>query len=160
MPQGAKTASRVAVEERRNGSLFTWAVELLLETLELTAACGGGGEPRLAGAGSRCPENECSWVPGSCLSGFTLCRVTREVKKRAARLPLRCKGCAPRFADGLLALPMRILRSKSLFFCYCEIGAVPAAGDAAALSEPPIAALGSRIVDEKRQSDEDNPPTV
>lgn len=63
MPQGTKTASRVAVEERRNGSLFTWAVEVLLKTLEPTAGCGGGGgadEPRLAGTGSRCPENECS----------------------------------------------------------------------------------------------------
>lgn len=95
MPQGAKTASRVAVEKRRNGSLFTWAVEFLLRMLELTATCGGGGgagEPRLAGTGSCCPENERSWVPGSCLSGFPLCRVTSEVKSRAARLPPRRKG--------------------------------------------------------------------
>lgn len=118
MPQGAKTVRRVDVEERRDGSVFTWAVEILLKTLELTAACGGAGKPQLAGTGSRHAENDCSWVPGPWLSGFTLCRVTTKVKKRAVLLPLRHRGCAPRFADGLLA--QRILRSKSLF-CYCEI---------------------------------------
>lgn len=56
-----------------------------------------------------------------------------SLREEQGGFPWDVKGCAPGFAGGLVAQLMRILRSKSLFFSYCEIGAVPASGDAAAL---------------------------
>lgn len=59
-----------------------------------------------------------------------------EVQKRAAPLPPRHGGYAPKCAGGLLAQPARILGLKSFGCCCCESGAAPPARGCCCCSPP------------------------
>jgi len=86
------------------------------QRLELAA-----GEPRLAGAGSRRPENNrACWVPASCRAGFPRRGVPGEAEEEQSGFPPGCGSCAPRFADRPLDAHPSVRK-----FCSAVTGVVP-----------------------------------